>query len=284
MQAAGGERREARKRFKGYCKRTPGALPFFYWDGHEAKKPAPDEPENLFDFVVSELGGDHSDEATALLYTLLVARAQREMRVLVGEVGFIFRMLDQFSTPGGRAIRLFKQIDSLMSRTERGAVGFGRSLGNVFSTATNRARGFLATMSAIRKKIFNLPNLIAGSAIGYGAGKLFQTGIGAASFKENTLASFSTLLGSQDAAQKALEQAVQFAAKTPFTTDTTISGFQTLLTARFDQKDIIPILSGVGDLAALKGFDQGVIDRVLLAFTQIKNKGRLAGDEMLQLG
>lgn len=73
-------RQAYRDRCRRYCHKVPGARAFHDWDrADHTITPAPDEATGLFDFVVAELKGDHSDEAVALLYTLILARAQREM-------------------------------------------------------------------------------------------------------------------------------------------------------------------------------------------------------------
>jgi len=134
-------------------------------------------------------------------------------------------------------------------------------------------------MAALSSSVFNLRNLLLAGAAGYGA-KLV---IDAVSFKENTLIAFQTLLGSREEAERMMREAVRFAAGTPFETRDVVDAYQRLLTAGFKPVEIPVVLRGVGDLAAMKGFSKETIDRVLLAFQQIRAKGRLQGEELLQL-
>ncbi|ULR41399.1 tape measure protein [Thermus sp. NEB1569] len=156
--------------------------------------------------------------------------------------------------------------------------GVGAARGGFAALASGAARA-RAEMAALSSSVFNLRNLLIAGTAGYGA-KLV---IDAVSFKENTLIAFQTLLGSREEAERMMREAVRFAAATPFETRDVIDAYQRLLTAGFKPVEIPVVLKGVGDLAALKGFDKGVIDRVLYAIQQIRAKGRLQGEELMQL-
>lgn len=156
--------------------------------------------------------------------------------------------------------------------------GVGAASAGVSGLAAGFARA-RAELASVTGAVFNLRNLLLAGAAGYGAKLVLD----AATFKENTLIAFETLLGSKREADRMLKEAVRFAAATPFETRDVIDAYQRLLTAGFKPVEVPVILKGVGDLAALKGFDKNVIDRVLMAFSQIRAKGRLQGEELLQL-
>ena len=156
--------------------------------------------------------------------------------------------------------------------------GVGAARGGFAALASGAARA-RAEMAALSSSVFNLRNLLIAGTAGYGA-KLV---IDAVSFKENTLIAFQTLLGSREEAERMMREAVRFAAATPFETRDVVDAYQRLLTAGFKPVEIPVVLRGVGDLAAMKGFSKEIIDRVLLAFQQIRSKGRLQGEELLQL-
>ncbi|WP_243092835.1 tape measure protein [Thermus hydrothermalis] len=156
--------------------------------------------------------------------------------------------------------------------------GVGAARGGFAALASGAARA-RAEMAALSSSVFNLRNLLIAGTAGYGA-KLV---IDAVSFKENTLIAFQTLLGSREEAERMMREAVRFAAATPFETRDVVDAYQRLLTAGFKPVEIPVVLKGVGDLAALKGFSKEIIDRVLLAFTQIKSRQRLQGEELNQL-
>jgi tape measure domain-containing protein len=110
-----------------------------------------------------------------------------------------------------------------------------------------------------------------------------RAAVEAASFKEQNLIAFRTILGSEAAADRFLKEMVRFAAVTPFETGDVIEKAKNLLVGGFKAAEVPIVLKAVGDLGALKGFDKEVIDRVTRALIQIKAKGRLQGEELLQL-
>ncbi|BDG16948.1 tape measure protein [Thermus brockianus] len=156
--------------------------------------------------------------------------------------------------------------------------GVGAARGGFAALASGAARA-RAEMAALSSSVFNLRNLLLAGAAGYGA-KLV---IDAVSFKENTLIAFQTLLGSREEAERMMREAVRFAAGTPFETRVVIDAYQRLLTSRFKPAEIPVVLKAVGDLAALKGFSEEIIDRALRAIGQIRAKQRLQGEELDQL-
>ncbi|APD09752.1 tape measure protein [Thermus brockianus] len=156
--------------------------------------------------------------------------------------------------------------------------GVGAARGGFAALASGAARA-RAEMAALSSSVFNLRNLLLAGAAGYGAKLVLD----AVSFKENTLIAFQTLLGSREEAERMMREAVRFAAGTPFETRDVIDAYQRLLTDRFKPAEIPVVLKAVGDLAALKGFSEEVIDRALRAIGQIRAKGRLQGEELDQL-
>jgi hypothetical protein len=112
--------------------------------------------------------------------------------------------------------------------------------------------------------------------------KFMQQALEAGSYTETNRIAFRTILGSDTKADATMKEAVAFAAKTPFTTKQTIGWYKDLLTGGFKANEISPVLQGVGDLAALRDFNPEVLERVLLAFRQIKAKGVLQGEELSQ--
>jgi tape measure domain-containing protein len=113
------------------------------------------------------------------------------------------------------------------------------------------------------------------------AGAKFATD--AIAFKEQTLTALRVMTGTEASAQRIFGQALDFAKKTPFGTRDVLGGFTQLLGAGFKENEVATVFAAIGDAAAASGFDQQVIDRMVVAFAQIKAKGRLMGQEMLQV-
>lgn len=101
------------------------------------------------------------------------------------------------------------------------------------------------------------------------------------SFKENSMATFETMLGSEDAASRVFKQASKFAAETPFSSQEVISGFQRFLTAGFQEDELDKLMRAVGDVGASMGTEK--MQSVMIAMGQIKAKGKLQSEELMQL-
>jgi tape measure domain-containing protein len=102
-------------------------------------------------------------------------------------------------------------------------------------------------------------------------------------FKETTMTALEQMTGTQAEADRIFNQALQFAKKTPFETTDVLGGFTSLLGAGFKVDEVGTVFAAIGDAAAASGFDRQVVDRMIIAFSQIKAKGRLQGDEMFQM-
>lgn len=104
-----------------------------------------------------------------------------------------------------------------------------------------------------------------------------------ASAAETTEISFTTMLGSSEAALDMMEELADFAAHTPFE----LSGLQTatrqLLAYGFTAEDVIPMLTAVGDATAALGTGQAGIEAVTRALGQMQTRGKASAEEMLQL-
>ena len=104
-----------------------------------------------------------------------------------------------------------------------------------------------------------------------------------ASAAETTEMSFTTMLGSAEAAERMMSRLADFAARTPFE----LSGLQTatrqLLAYGFQAEDVIPMLTAVGDATAALGTGQAGIESVTRALGQMQTRGKVSAEEMLQL-
>lgn len=213
---------------------------------------------------------------------------------------FYFRLIDQATAPARRVTRSLEMVSRAAKGVERPAVayrffrqelglstGAARTLTSALyavSAARSGLGGVVARFHELRDaarvasgQVMNLRNILIAGAAGY----TIKLGLDIAAQKETLMTAFRVLAPGQE--RILLKQAVQFAAATPFETGDVIDAYQRLLTAGFKPVEIPVVLAGVGDLAALKGFDKGVIDRVLYAIQQIRAKGRLQGEELMQL-
>lgn len=94
---------------------------------------------------------------------------------------------------------------------------------------------------------------------------------------------FETLLGDAGKAQTFLENLQKFAAQTPFELNGLMDTSKKLLAFKFAAEDIIPIMNTIGNAAAMLGSGQEGINGMTMAIAQMQAKGRVQGEELLQL-
>jgi hypothetical protein len=121
---------------------------------------------------------------------------------------------------------------------------------------------------------------LAGAAwnVGFGFSK---AAIDAASFKETNLLSLGTMLRSPAAGERVLRESVRIAGVSPYETRETMGWTKQLIAGGFQPNQIRSILAGAGDLGVI-GEGSQTVDRVITAFRQIKAKGWLANEELVQ--
>lgn len=136
-------------------------------------------------------------------------------------------------------------------------------------------RRFSASLSKWTKR-----GLLAGAS---GVGLLGAAGLKTASDLEQSQIGFETMLGSAKKANDFLALITKTAAHTPFQLKGLTQASQKMLAFGFNVKDVIPDLTILGDAAAGLGIGAEGVDRLVIALGQIKAKGRVQGDEILQL-
>ncbi|HBR28591.1 MAG TPA: hypothetical protein DD789_04015 [Firmicutes bacterium] len=133
-----------------------------------------------------------------------------------------------------------------------------------------------------------------GMAFSKGAVKLlggFAAAVGAAGVASVGLAgkiklterAFETMLGSAGAAKQMIEDLQTLDDQSALDFESLSDGAQRLLAFKFAAQDVVPILNTVGDASSALGMGAEGIDRITLAFGQMQSKGRVQGQEMLQL-
>lgn len=100
---------------------------------------------------------------------------------------------------------------------------------------------------------------------------------------ESTTIAFTTMLGSAQAASAHLKELQQFALTTPFEFSDLIGASQRMQALGFEAKQVVPVLTDVGNAVAAAGGGGERLDRVVLALSQMQSKGKVATQEMNQL-
>ena len=180
-----------------------------------------------------------------------------------------------------------RQIESQLSGVDTSKAGsaIGKSLGGSIGKSLDLS-AIGAGLSDAGQKLADVGGrLTAGITVPL-AGATAAVGTFAlrtASAAETTEISFTTMLGSEEAALSMMEELADFAAHTPFE----LSGLQTatrqLLAYGFTAEDVIPMLTAVGDATAALGTGQAGIESVTRALGQMQTRGKVSAEEMLQL-
>lgn len=183
---------------------------------------------------------------------------------------------------------------------QRAAQALARSYGEVGREATRAgalARAAMASAerssNSARRSLVSTAASGAGSALRTGgiiggtvaAGAAGVTGALGLSFytqMESSQIAFTQLLGSGKAAKEMLVDLAKFAAATPFEFPGLVLASQRLLNVGFQGKQVIPVMTAVGNAVAAAGGSAEVLDHTVRALGQVQSKGRLMAEEMMQ--
>lgn len=226
------------------------------------------------DLVISATGIDDAEKRLRTMDRFMEQTRKRADMLNRVKMSPVARLEDRVS-PSAR--RIDGTLRSLTSRTWNVIVGIkdmtAGALGGIRSRIGSMMR---STASAA----FSLPSVVAGSAAAYGG---VVKPIQLTSATEQGKIAFTTMLKDAEKAKKFMAELEAFAERTPFDTAGLRDAAQRMLAFKFKQEEIIPDLTIIGDWAGAMGKGKEGIDRVVLAFGQMKAKGRVQGDEMLQL-
>ncbi|WP_407540462.1 hypothetical protein Q0M94_03425 [Deinococcus radiomollis] len=197
---------------------------------------------------------------------------------------FVFDLIDRMSGPVGGIVsaldRLLGVTDRLGTATDRSSTRMGAAftrLQSGMNTVKTRAEAFGHTMEGIHgsiERVFSLPNIIGGMVLG----EVVKTVIEAGVQKEMTMANFKVMMGGDTkAATAAYGDMINFAGLTPIKTDVLQREWTRLLVDGFKEKAVPKLLSGIGDLSAMRGFSEESMTAIVRNLGEIKSFGHLTG-------
>lgn len=149
------------------------------------------------------------------------------------------------------------------------------------SNAKLGERGFIGMESAMGLAKRTAAGLVAGLAA-LGTAGLVQ-GLRYDATMEQNVVAFKNFLGSTEAAQKQLDTLAQMAATSPFEFPDIVTASRKFLAFGFSVEETNRILGVVGDTIAGIGGGSAEIQRMTLALGQMRAKGKLSAEELLQL-
>lgn len=173
----------------------------------------------------------------------------------------------------------FKQLTSGLNASTRAAAEMRRELAQTERQAKMTGGG----MDGLWKSV-------AGGALAAKAVTVFAEGMISAtkavvsntSALEQSKIAFTQLLGSAGQADKFIGDLQAFAAKTPFKFSELREYAQQLVGTGTAAKNVIPVMTDLGNAVAAVGGGNEKLQRVVLAYEQVQSKGKLAGDEARQ--
>jgi tape measure domain-containing protein len=123
----------------------------------------------------------------------------------------------------------------------------------------------------------------AAQAIGQAFGFASDAVIGFNASLEQSKVAWGTLLGGAAQANTMLQQLQQFAATTPFEFPEVEASAKRLVAMGFAARDVIPLLTSVGDTASALGAGTEGVNRITLALGQMSTRTKVTAQDMLQL-
>ena len=183
------------------------------------------------------------------------------------------RALDRAAAAATGASTSFSRLQRVASTAGRAMRGLGNMSMTAFSVAGRGARSLIGHLTSIQ-------SLLIGAGAGYvGIFRPLQL----ASEAEQADIAFTTMLGSAERAASFIADLEQFAKDTPFDVPQMRDNARMLMAFGFEAERILPMMTALGNASSGLGMGAEGIERMARALGQIRAKGRLQGEESLQL-
>lgn len=159
----------------------------------------------------------------------------------------------------------FKQATSSMNDTSKAALQLQRDFKDL---------GRIVSGIIMSQAFYNITSSIQDAA---------TTLVGFMNDMQKAQIAMEYFLGTPEKAQGFIANMKDFAAATAFSTQQALDLSRRLMAAQFDPKEVRSVMEILNDAASATGATADQIDRIVLALTQIKTNGKLAGQEIRQL-
>jgi hypothetical protein len=192
-----------------------------------------------------------------------------------------FSLLDKISSPASKAEKSLSKLSVTLNLAGEAAVEGAAGLKKLADGSEKAATGArhasreaesLATHWAhvveLGKEIWHVVEGVG--EFGFEMGK---AAIEAASFKETTLVSLTTIMGSADAASETLTNTIKLASKLPIETEEALQGITKLTMAGYNRKQLFPIEIAASDVKAFNPGRADAMDVFLRQISEIKQVG-----------
>lgn len=182
-----------------------------------------------------------------------------------------------------QAIALLQQLDTRLASIDAGL--------NRFTASTQKIQRFGGAVQGVTKSFTELASALYLVERTFGAasrvwGAFDAAGsyaISAMGGRTSTIRAMTQLTGSRDQAALEFYRGQQFSQRTDFTAEQIEKSQTRLMAQGFRDKELYATLFAASDLAAMMpGNKNETLDRITMALSQIKSKGRLQGEELTQ--
>jgi tape measure domain-containing protein len=192
-------------------------------------------------------------------------------------------------------IQLTIQLDSQgankgIRETNQGLVGFERSAQQAAVGASRAIEGFERSASraavTINQRFSVLSGVLGANALQGLVGQaqqLAQGGVLIAGSFERSRIGLEAFLGSAEKARGIFADIQDFAQRSPFQFKDLAQGANRLLAFNFEAEKLLPTLSAISSATGALGGDLGKFNDLITAFGQIRQAGKLTGEELRQL-
>lgn len=179
------------------------------------------------------------------------------------------------STIGGVGRSVLGGLDGLASSVTSGLRGAAGAASAAFRGMASVASSVFSSMMHGARNV-----ALAVGGIGIAAGAV---GLKTAADMEQATVAFTTMLGSASAAKAHMQELAKFSAATPFELSGVINMSRMLQGMGFAAGEITPLMTAIGDSVAAMGGGADELARVTRALGQMRAKGKVSAEEMLQL-
>jgi tape measure domain-containing protein len=186
---------------------------------------------------------------------------------------------------GGR--QMASSVNELRNRLEAiNRVRFGTTVEHEFNVATRAAQSLerqIERLEGRTQRGNGLSSLLGSLGVGVGAGMIGKQAFDQAANAESQQIAFKVLTGNKGTGDKLYGDIVKMADTTPYESQDLARSGKTMLGYGVNQKNIMPDLQMIGDIAAASDHPAESLQSLALAFGQVTAKGHLAGQETLQM-
>lgn len=162
------------------------------------------------------------------------------------------------------------QLRAVISAEDRASKVIA-GVGSALEGTKSKLQSFIPTFKTVA---------VTGAAVGGALVLVGKKAISAAADYEQSQISFTTMLGSAEKANQLLKDLVDFGKKTPFELPGLIEASKKLIAFGTAQKDVLPVLKQLGDIAAGVGIP---VNQLAELYGKAQVQGRLFAEDVNQL-